>query len=117
MTRSPASIQSIETPELYRLLGIMMCDRMLFSFEPEVEADLDARIAGFKSELARRGEPTSMTRSPTTRRYLARFKCAWCDQRLDRSCCGAIYEKCSARIMARRQAECLAARKPRKRAR
>jgi hypothetical protein len=54
---------------------------------------------------------------PLTRnekRYLAKFQCAWCDQRIDQDCCGAIYEKCSNEVIAKRREECLTKYKPRK---
>lgn len=30
-----------------------------------------------------------------SKRRLSRLECAWCGQRMDKSWCGAIYEKCS----------------------
>jgi len=43
------------------------------------------------------------------KRKLSRFQCAWCDQRLDRDTCGAIYEQCSPEVRNRRRLDCLEA--------
>jgi hypothetical protein len=47
------------------------------------------------------------------RRYLRRFECGWCGQRLDRDMCSAIYERCSDEVRQRRRENCLAARRKR----
>lgn len=54
-----------------------------------------------------------MTLTANQRRYLARHICAWCDQRLDRSGCGAIYEKCGEDAREKRRMDCLKAYRPR----
>jgi hypothetical protein len=47
------------------------------------------------------------------RRYLNRFACMWCEQRLDKDCCGAIWERCSSETRAKRRADCLQGYHPR----
>lgn len=48
------------------------------------------------------------------KRHLSRYECYWCEQRLDRSECGAIYEKCSPDVREKRRADCLLLYKPRR---
>lgn len=44
----------VPTAELYRVAGIMQCERMLYSRPADVEAEIDARIAAIEAEIARR---------------------------------------------------------------
>lgn len=44
------------------------------------------------------------------KRYLSRRECSWCNQRLDRGACGAIYEACDFKA---KVADCLSHHKPR----
>jgi hypothetical protein len=51
--------------------------------------------------------------TPSEKRYLKRFTCGWCDQRLDRverDGCAAMWEKCSQEVRQKRRENCLAAR-------
>ena len=40
--------------ELYRVVGIMMCERMLYARDAEVEANIDRRIAALEHEISKR---------------------------------------------------------------
>jgi hypothetical protein len=42
------------TAELYRVMGIMQCERMIYARPADVEAKIDARIAEIETEIARR---------------------------------------------------------------
>lgn len=48
---------------------------------------------------------TDTVLSAKDRRYLSRRRCAWCDQRLDRKSCGAIFMHCEISF---KQEACLA---------
>jgi len=48
-------------------------------------------------------------------KYLSRFQCAWCDHRLDRDGCSAMFGNvCSDETKINRAKECLKGYKPRK---
>jgi hypothetical protein len=47
------------------------------------------------------------------KRYLRRFVCYLCDQRLDRGWCGAVFGRCSDEIMEERRRNCLRSYRPR----
>ena len=47
------------------------------------------------------------------KRFLSRFVCVWCEQRLDREECSAIYSRCTKEEMAKRRADVLKTYKPR----
>jgi hypothetical protein len=57
-------------------------------------------------------KPTTLTQGQ--RRYLKRFACMWCEQQLDKDCCGAIWERCSPETRAKRRADCLKGYRPRR---
>lgn len=46
-------------------------------------------------------------------RRIMRYECAWCEQRLDQSDCGAIYESCTESNRAFKRYQCLKDYKPR----
>lgn len=52
--------------------------------------------------------------TPGEKRYLSKYECMWCEQRLSRDWCAAIWEKCSEEDMERRRKRCLMGYKPRK---
>lgn len=48
------------------------------------------------------------------KRFLSRLVCVWCEHRLDRDGCGAIWEKCSQESRDSRREQALKTYKPRK---
>lgn len=50
-------LSSVPLEELYRIAGILMCNRTLQSYPREVEEDMDEKIATLETEIAvRKGE-------------------------------------------------------------
>jgi hypothetical protein len=49
--------------------------------------------------------------TPQEKRYLKKFCCVWCEQRLDRNECLAFGGKCSQEAREKRRQRCLKARK------
>jgi len=47
------------------------------------------------------------------RRYLSRFVCAWCEQKLSSDDCSAVYERCTEAKRDKRRRACLKLYKPR----
>lgn len=54
-------LSGIATEELTRIVGILMCDRMLVTTGPDGDTETDAKIAALEAELAKRR--TSLIRS------------------------------------------------------
>lgn len=47
-------LTTIPLEELYRVLGLIECDRMLWSFGPEREAEMDEKATMIEAEISRR---------------------------------------------------------------
>jgi hypothetical protein len=66
-----------------------------------------------KPQIVPVGEYKPLTLTEGERRFLARHQCWFCDQRLDKDFCGAIYESCAPDTRERRRQECLRHYRPR----
>ena len=58
-----------------------------------------------------RRDMSSLTKGQINR--LKRYACGFCELRLDRKGCGAIYEKCPEEVRQKRRDDCLSKYKPR----